>query len=182
MNGLLGQVPVSSLPRERLVDQGAQALSNQELVAILLRTGQHPYHVMEIAGEVLKKFPTLTLLRQASLSELEKIRGIGKVKAIEISALMELGLRMHQEQIPTGKSVRTSFDIAHHLIAKMKDFHQEHLICIYLDTKNKILAEKTIFIGSLNQSLAHPREIFHFAVRLSAARLILSHNHRETRS
>ena len=90
---LIKEVPTSSLPRERMEIYGAEALSDQELLAILLRTGQHPYSVMSIAGNLLKTFGGLASLRQATLHELEEIRGIGRVKAIEIKALIELGRR-----------------------------------------------------------------------------------------
>ena len=85
---LLDAVPATSLPRERMLLYGEKALSDQELLAILLRTGQHPYNVLELAGNLLKTFGGLALLRQATLSELEKIRGIGQVKALEIKALL----------------------------------------------------------------------------------------------
>ncbi|EPH99088.1 putative DNA repair protein RadC [Enterococcus faecalis 13-SD-W-01] len=176
-NKLMEELPASSLPRERMLIHGVKALSDQELLAILIRTGQHPYHVMEVAANLLKAFGDLVMLRQATLNELEKVRGIGKVKAIEIKALIELGQRIQDAQPEECPTIRASFELAQQLIAEMKDHKQEHLICIYLDTKNKVLIKKTLFVGSLNQSIAHPREIFHFAVRYSAARIILAHNH-----
>lgn len=174
---LMKEVPTTSLPRERMESYGVEALSDQELLAILLRTGQHPYNVMDIAGEVLKKFANLTALRQASLTELREIRGIGRVKALEICALIELGQRIQVEARPASGLIRSSYDLAQQLIMEMRDFQQEHLVCIYLDTQNQLILKKTLFIGSLNQSIAHPREIFHFAVRVSAAKIILAHNH-----
>lgn len=171
------EVPTSSLPRERMEIYGAEALSDQELLAILLRTGQHPHSVMSIAGNLLKTFGGLASLRQATLHELEEIRGIGRVKAIEIKALIELGRRIQTDQERAAPAIRTSHELAQQLILEMKDYKQEHLICIYLDTKNQVILKKTVFIGSLNQSVAHPREIFHYAVRYCAARIVLAHNH-----
>ena len=95
---LLDAVPATSLPRERMLLYGEKALS-EELLAILLRTGQHPYNVLELAGNLLKTFGGLALLRQATLSELEKIRGIGQVKALEIKALIELGKRIQKHSM-----------------------------------------------------------------------------------
>lgn len=154
-----------------------EALSDQELLAILLRTGQHPYNVLELAGNLLKTFGGLALLRQATLSELEKIRGIGQVKALEIKALIELGKRIQTQHVAVQPTIHASYELAHQLIIELKDHKQEHLICIYLDTKNQVLLKKTLFIGSLDQTIAHPREVFHYAVRYSAARIILVHNH-----
>lgn len=175
-------IPKSSLPRERLLEYGEQALSNQELLAILLRTGSKPYNVMELSGLVLAAFPNLYELKSASLKELQTIRGVGQIKAIELKAMMELGSRIHQALQPKYGKVRTSMDLAFQLMEELKDYQQEHLICLYLNTKNEIIHRQTLFIGSLNQSIAHPREIFREAVRHSAARIICVHNHRATRS
>ncbi|OQO71212.1 hypothetical protein BH747_04275 [Enterococcus villorum] len=174
---LLAAVPATSLPRERMLLYGEEALSDQELLAILLRTGQHPHNVLEIAGHLLKTFGGLALLRQATLTELEEIRGIGRVKALEIKALIELGRRIQTEHVAVKSQIHASYELAKELILELKDYKQEHLICIYLDTKNQVLLKKTLFIGSLDQTIAHPREVFHYAVRYSAARIILVHNH-----
>ncbi len=174
---LIRTVPMTSLPRERMLIYGEKSLSDQELLAILLRTGQHPHNVLEVAGHLLKTFGGLALLRQATLSELEEVRGIGQVKALEIKALIELGARIQNDQVQIKPRIHASHELAKQLILEMKDYKQEQLICVYLDTKNQVILKKTLFIGSLNQTVAHPREIFHYAVRCAAARLILAHNH-----
>lgn len=171
------KTPLSSLPRERLLEYGVQALSNQELLAILLRTGSKKYNVMELSGLVLTTFPSLYELKNASLNELQQISGVGQIKAIELQAMIELGYRIHRSNQPKFGKVITSFDLAQQLIDEMKDFSQEHLLCLYLNTKNEVIYRKTLFVGSVNQSVAHPREIFREAVRCSAARIICSHNH-----
>lgn len=170
-------VPKSSLPRERLLYFGEKALSNQELLAILLRTGSKPYNVLELSGLILAEFPTLFELKNANLNELQQIRGVGEIRSIELKAMMELGSRIHQSTQPKYGKVQSSFGLAQQLIEELKDYHQEHLLCLYLNTKNEIIFRKTLFIGSLNQSIAHPREIYREAVRCSAARIICSHNH-----
>ncbi|KAF1296152.1 hypothetical protein BAU15_10205 [Enterococcus sp. JM4C] len=174
---LLREIPSSSLPRERLLKQGEQSLSDQELLAICLRTGQHPIHVMELAANVLDKFANLYTLKGASVEELMEIKGIGKVKAIEIRAIIELGNRMEEAMQPKVGKIQASFELAQRLIHTLKDYQQEHFICIYLNTKNEIIKQVTLFVGSLNQSVAHPREIFHGAVRYHAASIIIAHNH-----
>lgn len=170
-------IPQSSMPRERLIDYGAEALSNQELLAILLRTGSRPYNVMELSGLILAEFSSLYDLKAASLNELQQIRGVGEIRSIELKAMMELGSRIHQSLQPKYGKIRSSTDLAMQLMEELKDYQQEHLLCLYLNTKNEIVHRQTLFIGSLNQSIAHPREIFRGAVRHSAARIIIVHNH-----
>lgn len=171
------QIPKSSMPRERLIDYGAEALSNQELLAILLRTGTRPYNVMELSGLILAEFPSLYDLKSATLNELQQIKGVGAIRSIELKAMMELGSRIHQALQPKYGKIRSSMDLAMQLMEELKDYQQEHLLCLYLNTKNEIVHRQTLFIGSLNQSIAHPREIFRGAVRHSAARIIIVHNH-----
>lgn len=171
------KTPLSSFPRERLLEYGVQALSNQELLAILLRTGSKKYNVIELSGLVLTTFSNLYELKNATLYELQQISGVGQIKAIELKAMIELGYRIHRSDQPKFGKVITSFDLAQQLIDEMKDFSQEHLLCFYLNTKNEVIYRKTLFVGSVNQSVAHPREIFREAVRCSAARIICSHNH-----
>lgn len=170
-------IPKSSMPRERLLDYGAEALSNQELLAILLRTGSKPYNVMELSGLILAQFPSLYDFKSATLNELQQLKGVGLIRSIELKAMMEFGSRIHQSLQPKYGKIRSSMDLAHQLMEELKDYQQEHLICLYLNTKNEIVHRQTLFIGSLNQSIAHPREIFRGAVRHSAARIILVHNH-----
>lgn len=170
-------IPKSSRPRERLLTYGPESLSDQELLAILLRTGTAGMNVMELAARVLSEFPSLFELKLASLDELQQIPGVGQVKALELCAMIELGGRIQKALQPKLGKVRTSMDLAFTLMEDMKDYQQEHLVCLYLNTKNEIIKRQTLFIGSLNQSVAHPREIFRGAVRVSAARLIAVHNH-----
>lgn len=174
---LLKEVPKSSRPRERLAQYGEKALATHELLAILLRTGPKDSNVLQLAMRVMNEFEDLYSLKMASLEELMTINGIGETKAIEIKACIELGLRMaHSTQLKSGviTSTKTAGSL---LMQEMSDFQQEHVVALYLNTKNELIKKKTIFIGSLNSSVAHPREIFREAVRFSAARIILGHNH-----
>ncbi|WP_170923067.1 RadC family protein [Enterococcus sp. 7F3_DIV0205] len=170
-------MPEDCLPRERLEIVGEKALSNQELLAILLRTGSKNTNVMEVASKFLNYFNHLYELKNATLTEMMEIKGIGRIKAIELRAAIEFGYRIQQStQLKLGK-VSSSYQIAQNLIYELQDFQQEHLVCLYLNTKNEVIKQETVFKGSLNQSVAHPREIFRSAVKYSAARLILAHNH-----
>ncbi|MEI5993406.1 RadC family protein [Candidatus Enterococcus mansonii] len=171
------EMPEDCLPRERLEEVGEKALSNQELLAILLRTGSKDSHVMDVASKFLNYFNHLYELKNATLNEMMEIKGIGRIKAIELRAAIEFGYRIQQStQMKFGK-VSSSYQIAQNLMYELQDLQQEHLVCLYLNTKNEVIKQETVFKGSLNQSVAHPREIFRSAVKYSAARLILAHNH-----
>lgn len=178
MNGsFVKEVPASSLPRERLVVFGERALSDQELLAILLRTGTKERNVLELARDCLCHFENLYQLKKATLEEIQEVVGIGQIKATEIMAAIELGRRLYTAGVVKNGRITSSFELAQQLIAEMKDHEQEHLLVLYLNTKNEVIKRAELFIGSLNQSVAHPREIFKLAVKLSAARLIVVHNH-----
>ncbi|AQP54393.1 hypothetical protein CBF34_01930 [Vagococcus penaei] len=164
-------------PRERLLNYGVSALSHQELLAIILRTGAKNKDVLELSKDVLTHFGTLYDLKTASIEELMSIRGIGQVKALELLATIEFGLRLSlSSEVKLGQIV-SSYDLAQQLIIEMKDLRQEKLMALYLNTKNELIRKETIFIGSINQSVAHPREIFRIAVKVAAARMIIVHNH-----
>ncbi|MGX7025451.1 RadC family protein [Vagococcus hydrophili] len=164
-------------PRERLRKYGPEVLNHQELLAIILRTGSRNKNVLELSEEILKSFDDLFDLKTASVEELMMIEGIGEVKAIEIQAVIEFGRRMSLYSREKKGNIHSSAALGEQLIKEMKDYQQEHLMVLYLNTKNEILKKKTIFIGSLSQSVAHPREIFKLAVKCSAARIIVVHNH-----
>lgn len=176
-NSLLQELPESSWPRERLVREGERHLSDQELLAIILRNGSRQQNVMDLAATILRTYPTLYDLKHTTLQELQQFKGIGITKAIELKAMMEFGYRINRSLQPKLGKIQSSFTLGQLLINELKDRPQEHLVAFFLNTKNEIILQKTIFIGSLNQSIAHPREIFREAVRISAARVALGHNH-----
>lgn len=174
---LIRELPYDALPRERLIFFGEKALSNPELLAILLRTGTKEENVMQLAMRVLQTFEDLDALKRTSLEELQQIKGIGKIKAIEIKAMMELGVRISHSKSPKLGQILSTRDAGEWLMKEMSDLHQEYLVVIFLNTKNEIIRKQTIFKGSLNSSVAHPREIFKEAVKYPTARLIIAHNH-----
>ncbi|UDM75513.1 RadC family protein [Vagococcus fluvialis] len=164
-------------PREKAKKYGIEALSYQELIAIILRTGNKDKHVLDLSNEVLLNFDNLFELKTATIEELKEIEGIGPAKAIEIQAAIELGKRLTIEERQKKGQILSSVDLAEQLILEMKDYEQEHFMVLYLNAKNEVIKKKTLFIGSLNQSVAHPREIFKIAVKTSTARMIMVHNH-----
>ena len=167
----------SLLPRERLAKEGVEALSNQELLAILLRTGTRQASVFEIAQKVLNNLSSLTDLKKMTLQELQSLSGIGRVKAIELQAMIELGHRIHKHETLEMESILSSQKLAKKMQQELGHKKQEHLVALYLNTQNQIIHQQTIFIGSATRSLAEPREILHYAIKHMATSLILVHNH-----
>ena len=167
----------SLLPRERLAQEGVEALSNQELLAILLRTGTRQASVFEIAQKVLNNLSSLTDLKKMTLQELQSLSGIGRIKAIELQAVIELGNRVHKHETLEMESILSSQKLAKKMQQELGDKKQEHLVALYLNTQNQIIHQQTIFIGSATRSIAEPREILHYAIKHMATSLILVHNH-----
>ena len=165
----------SLLPRERLVKEGVEALSNQELLAILLRTGTRQANVFEIAQKVLNSLNSLTDLKKMTLQELQSLSGIGRIKAIELQAVIEH--RIHKHETLEMESILSSQKLAKKMQQELGDKKQEHLVALYLNTQNQIIHQQTIFIGSATRSIAEPREILHYALKHMATSVILVHNH-----
>lgn len=174
---LIKDYPKEERPRERFLQDGPQSLSNQELLALLLRTGTREESVLQLAGRLINSVKGLRLLKEASVEELTGIKGIGEAKAIHILASVELGRRMNQLNDQDRYVIRSPEDGANYCMEEMRFLTQEHFVCLYLNTKNQVLQKTTIFIGSLNASIVHPREVFKEAFRRSAASIICLHNH-----
>lgn len=164
-------------PRERLRQNGAQQLTNQELLAIIFRVGIKNLSVTQLAANVLTHFEHLHDIKDATIEELIEINGIGEVKAIELLAAIELGRRVSAKQVQNRWTIRTPDDAATLLMSDMTNLKQEHFVVLYLNVKNQVIHKQTIFMGSLNASIVHPREIFREAVKRSAASIICAHNH-----
>lgn len=171
-------LPDEEKPRERLFLYGAKNLSNEDLLMILLKTGTKKISVKDLAGELLIKSGGIRNLKNITYPQLIQIEGIGKVKATEILALVELSRRI-EENVPLVDVLNcTSPEVIiryfHHLFKEKK---QEEFYVLYLDNKKNYLEKKRLFIGSINYSIAHPREIFKNAYLLSASFIICLHNH-----
>ncbi|KAF0819376.1 MULTISPECIES: RadC family protein [unclassified Cytobacillus] len=174
---LIKDFPQDERPRERFVQNGPQSLSNHELIAILLRTGTKDESVLQLANRLLTHFEGLRLLKDASLDEITAIKGIGAAKAIQVLAAVEIGRRISTLTYDDRYIIRSPEDGANYVMHEMRFLSQEHFVCLYLNTKNQVLHKQTIFIGSLNASIVHPREVFKEAFRRSAASIICIHNH-----
>lgn len=174
---MIKEIPKQERPRERFIKFGSTSLSNQELIAIILRTGYKKESVLSLSRKLLNEYHSLKELSQASINELTKLKGIGISKAIELKTVFEISRRLQQETFKDNIKLSNPESIYLLLKDSLEMKTQEHLIAIYLNTKGELIKKKTLFIGSLNSSLIHPREIFKYAVTYSAASIVLVHNH-----
>lgn len=169
------QLPKPDRPREKLVAVGVQNLKDAELLAILLNSGLAGENVLQVALRVLEKYPKEKIFKM-SFTELSKIKGVGQVKACVIIAAGELvrrALEIREEVAPVMKAVD---DVVAQAIY-MKSKQREHFMVLYLNARNELLFKKPMFVGTLNASIVHPRDIFREAVRRNAAFVIFCHNH-----
>jgi DNA repair protein RadC len=174
---MIRDYPQEERPRERFLQDGPHSLSNQELLALLLRTGTKQESVLQLSNKLITQFEGLRLLKDATVEEISAIKGIGKAKAIQILAAVELGRRINNLNQTDRYVIRSPEDCANYCMNDMRFLTQEHFVCLYLNTKNQVLHRQTIFIGSLNSSIVHPREVYKEAFRRSAASIICVHNH-----
>ncbi|MEO3947152.1 DNA repair protein RadC [Gorillibacterium sp. CAU 1737] len=164
-------------PREKLMDRGPDSLSNAELLAILLRTGTTRETAVALASRILREAGSLRRLVDMSVEQLTQIKGIGPVKAVQIKASIELGKRLSRSSIRDEVVIRSPKDVADFLMEDMRYLQKEHFVCLFLNTKNRVIAQETLSMGSLNASIVHPREVFLAAIKRSSASLICVHNH-----
>jgi DNA repair protein RadC len=174
---MIKDYPLQERPRERLLQDGPDSLSNYELLAILLRTGTKQMSAIQLSHHIIQHFEGLRHLKDATIGELQEISGIGPAKAVELLAAVEIGKRISRLQFEERYTIRSPEDGARYLMDEMRFLHQEHFVCLYLNTKNQVLHKKTVFIGSLNTSIVHPREVFKESLKHSSASIICFHNH-----
>lgn len=159
-------------PREKLAAKGAAALSDADLLAIILGTGYKGKNVLELAKEILKNYPAPELVAM-SVGQLQKIKGIGAAKASIIAAAAELAIR---GRAPNPASIQKPTDILP-LAAEIRAKKKEHFVVFYLNARNEVIHREFVSIGTLSASLVHPREVFKSAIEHSAAGVIFTHNH-----
>lgn len=174
---LLRDLPHEERPRERMMHYGASALSHAELLAILLRTGSRQESAVHLAQKVINEVGSIRNLVDISIDELTRIKGIGHAKAIQLKAGIELGQRLARARIGEPVIIRSPRDAADLLSEQLRYLQKEHFVCLFLNTKNHIIAQETLSIGSLNASIVHPREVFRAAMKCSSASIICAHNH-----
>jgi len=168
-------LPNSSKPRERFLEHGPEALSDADLLALILRIGNRQENVIEMSNRLLKEYG-LENLFDCTLTELQKIKGIGETKAIQLSAISELGKRYNKARYPITK-ITCAQDVFNIFHDKLKNEKQENFYILILDNKNKLIKNEFLTRGILDASILHPREVFRPAIKHSAAKIILIHNH-----
>lgn len=174
------ELPINERPYERLEKYGPEILSDAELLAIILKTGTKEKTVVQIAQEILSydyENAGLAFLRNVSLEEIQNIKGIGKVKAIQLKALGELTARLSCKKIQTKQKINSPEDASLIVMAEMKDLKHEIIKIILLDNKNQVLRTVTISVGSLNKVSVNAKELFKEPIKSSSNKIILVHNH-----
>jgi DNA repair protein RadC len=164
-------------PRERLLQVGERAVSTAELLAIVLRSGVPGENVLRLAERLLITFKDLPGLARASVAELTAVKGVGPAKAVEIKAALEIGRRLLTTAPEEKPRITSPADAANLLMSEMSFLDKEHLRLVLMDTRNRVLATPTIYIGSLNTSVIRIGELFRAAIKENAAAFIVAHNH-----
>jgi len=169
--------PVSDRPREKLLSQGAQSLSDAELLAILLKFGTRGKTALDLARELLQRFGGLLKLKQAQPQHIYDLAGVGKAKYATLLAALELGKRYSDENIQPGEKL-TSIQATQRFLAKrLREHTREVFSCIFLNNQQNIIAFEELFMGSIAETNVHPREIVKRGLAHNAAKVILAHNH-----
>lgn len=178
MNYKMKEIPKEERPRERLIKEGVDKLSNEELISIILKTGTKDKNVKDISIEILQMVQNITGLKNMTIPKLKKIKGVGEVKAIELIATIELGKRIFLTK--SGKdntrmcNPKEIWNMTKYLFYGKK---QECFYCLYLNNKQELIERKLLFMGTINRSIVHPREVFKEAYLVSASNIICMHNH-----
>lgn len=175
---MIKDIPNTEKPRERMIKYGVENISNEDLLAITIKSGTKSFSSRNIAASILSQIKDVSDLKDFNITQLTKIRGIGCVKAIEILTALELGRRVYYERRLDAKTkLNNPLSIYEYFKYKINDAKQEHFYCLYLDNKKNLIDYKLLFMGTINMSIIHPREIFKSAYLLSASSIICLHNH-----
>lgn len=176
-NFTMKEVPEEDRPREKLMNKGSSALTDEELVAILLRTGTTDLNVLDLAQYILRSSGGISGLMKYSYEDLSKIHGVKDAKACQLLAGIELGRRVFSAEAKEKFSVTSPKSIAQLMMAEMRYLKSEKFVVLLLDTKNHLISQEEISIGGINYSLVDPRSVFEAGLRKGANAIILVHNH-----
>lgn len=169
--------PASERPREKLIEHGAEALSDAELLAIFLRVGVTGKSAVDLARDLLNEFGSLNAIFAASEKQISAVHGMGSSKYVQLQAIFEMSRRALNEQLQQRDVFKSPQQVREFLILKLGALQREVFMVLFLDTQNRLLASEEIFSGSLNETSVYPREIIKRAMHHNAAAVIFAHNH-----
>lgn len=174
---MIKDIPIAEQPREKALRYGVKTLSTQELLALLIRCGASGRSSMELAQDVLRVCGGLGELPLVALEDLMRIKGIKQAKALELIAVFELAKRCLAQRVEQADVIASPQDLCQWMRLQAGCYQQEHFLAVYLNTHNRVLTYREVFVGGLDRTMVHPREIFKEACRVSAAKWIAAHNH-----
>lgn len=169
--------PETERPREKLLAHGAAALSDAELLAILIRTGVRGKTALDISRELISKFGSLRQIIGASLEQFSKTLGLGITKYVQIQAAKELSVRCLRENVERGNALENPHAVQRYLSSKLRSYPYEVFSCVFLDNRHRFISFKELFYGSINEATVYPRELIREVYQTNAAAIILAHNH-----
>ena len=165
------------MPREKLLQQGVEALNDQELLAIFLRTGIRGIPVMQLSENVLKTFGSLRGLLTASIEDFCKVKGLGKTQYIQLQATKEMTKRYLSQQMEASETISEPYMAIMYFQSELEHWEREVFMVIFLDNQNRLIRTEKMFFGTINQASVHPREVIKAALKCNAAAIIIAHNH-----
>lgn len=173
----LKDLPVESMPREKLLARGPQALSDAELLAIFLRTGTPGMNVLELADCLLRQSGSLRALFSASKEQFCAHKGLGEAKFVQLQAVLEMTQRYLAETLKRGDALTSPQQTKLYLTSVLRDRHREAFYILFLDNQHRVIQDEILFEGTIDAASVYPREVVKRALQLNAAALILAHNH-----
>ena len=174
---MIRDIPINERPRERVLNSGVESLSNSELLSIILRCGTKDKSVKDLSLELISLVGDISNFKDLTLNKLLSIKGIGYVKAIELISVIEFSKRMYISSEKNLIKINSCLDVFKYYKDLFLDKKQELFYCLYLNNKNYVIERKLLFMGTINKSVVHPREIFKYAYLSSASGIICIHNH-----
>jgi DNA repair protein RadC len=173
----ISQWPVDERPREKLINKGAEALSDAELLAIFLRTGCKGVTAVDLSRQLLDNFGGLKPLLQANLAEFCQQKGLGSAKYAQLQAVLEMAKRHLLEQLSRGDALCSPAETRQYLSAQLEHYPHEVFACLFLDNRNRVIAFEKMFFGTIDGASVYPREVVRLALKKNAAAVIFAHNH-----
>lgn len=169
--------PVEERPREKMLEKGASALSDAELLAIFFRTGIVGMNAIELGREVLREFGGLRPMMDASVDDFSRVKGIGVAKYVQLQAALELGRRYLEQTLVRDEAFTSPGKVGRYLQARMRSYQREVFAALFLDSQHRLIQYKELFFGTLDGAAVYPREVVKEALRCNAGALIFAHNH-----